>query len=202
MKLYYAPGACSLAPHIVIKEAGLNVEMDKLDWATGKTASGEVMKDVNIKGGYVPALRLDDGSVFSEAGVLIQYLADLKPESGLAAKFGTLERYRLMECINYISTEIHKGFGPLWNQDNPQAVKDAAKTQLGRRIQYLESVLAKTPYLMGENFSVADAYLFTVLSWSKMHAVDLSPFKNVEAFMARVAARPKVQEAMKAEGLI
>jgi glutathione S-transferase len=202
MKLYYAPGACSLAPHIVAKEAGINIQLDKLDWATGITESGEVMKDVNVKGGYVPALRLDDGSVFTEVGVLIQMLGDKNPESGLTSQAGTMERYRLMEIINFISTEIHKGFGPLWIATNPQEVKDAAKKQLGKRFDYLETVLSKSPYLQGESFTVADAYLFTVTNWAAMHAVDLTPWPHLVAYRARVQARPKVQEAMKAEGLL
>jgi len=202
MKLYYAPGACSLAPHIVAKEAGINLQLDKLDWATGKTESGEVMKDVNVKGGYVPALRLDDGSVFTEAGVLIQMLADQKPESGLAEKIGTAERYRLMEMINFISTEIHKGFAPIWNAANPADVKEAAKKQLGKRFDYLETVLTKAPYLMGNSFTVADAYLFTVMNWVNIHKIDISPWPKLAEYMRRIAARPKVQEAMKAEKLI
>lgn len=201
MKLYYAPGACSLAPHIVAREAGLNIELDQLNWADMKTASGENFLEVNPKG-YIPTLRLDDGSLFTETGVLIQYLADQKPEAGLIPKAGTMERYRVMEAINFISSELHKGFGPLWNKANPKEVLDATRKQLAKRFGYLESVFSKTPFITGNNFTVADAYLFTILNWTNVHSVDLTPFPKVKDFMARVSARPKVQEALKAEGLI
>ena len=201
MKLYYAPGACSLAPHIVAREAGLNIELDQLDWASMKTASGEDFLKVNPKG-YVPALRLDDGNLFTETGVLIQYLADQNPAAGLIPAAGTMERYRVMEAINFISTELHKGFGPLWNKANSADVHAAAKKQLAKRFDYLETVFTKQPFLTGNHFTVADAYLFTILNWTNFHAIDVAPWPKVKDFMARVAARPKVQEALKAEGLI
>ena len=201
MKLYYAPGACSLAPHIVAREAGLNIELDQLDWASMKTASGEDFLKVNPKG-YVPALRLDDGNLFTETGVLIQYLADQNPAAGLIPAAGTMERYRVMEAINFISTELHKGFGPLWNKANSADVHAAAKKQLAKRFDYLETVFTKQPFLTGNHFTVADAYLFTILNWTNFHAIDVAPWPKVKDFMARIAVRPTVQEALKAEGLI
>ena len=201
MKLYYAPGACSLAPHIVAREAGLKLDLDELNWADMKTASGKNFLEINPKG-YIPTLQLDDGSLFTETGVLIQYLADQKPEAGLIPKAGTMERYRVMEAINFISTELHKGFGPLWNKANPKEVLDATRKQLAKRFDYLETVFAKTPFITGNNFTVADAYLFTILNWTNVHAVDVTPWPKMKDFMARVAARPKVQETLKAEGLI
>ena len=201
MKLYYAPGACSLAPHIVAREAGLKFDLDQLDWATMKTASGEEFLKVNPKG-YVPALRLDDGNVFTESGVLIQYLADQNPAAGLIPAAGTMERYRVMEAINFISTELHKGFGPLWNKANSPDVHAAAKKQLAKRFDYLETVFTQQPFLTGNHFTVADAYLFTILNWTNFHAIDVAPWPKVKDFMSRVAARPKVQEALKAEGLV
>jgi glutathione S-transferase len=201
MKLYYAPGACSLAPHIVAREAGIKIDLDQLNWADMKTASGENFLEVNPKG-YIPTLRLDDGSLLTETGVLIQYLADQNPEAGLIPKAGTMERYRVMEAINFVSTELHKAFGPLWNKDNTKEVHDAAKKQLAKRFDYLEKIFAKTPFITGDNFTVADAYLFTILNWTNFHAIDVSPWPKVKDFMARVSARPKVQEALKAEGLI
>ena len=201
MKLYYAPGACSLAPHIVAREAGLTFDLDQLDWATMKTASGEEFLKVNPKG-YVPALRLDDGNVFTESGVLIQYLADQNPAAGLIPAAGTMERYRVMEAINFISTELHKGFGPLWNKANSPDVHAAAKKQLAKRFDYLETVFTQQPFLTGNHFTVADAYLFTILNWTNFHAIDVAPWPKVKDFMSRVAARPKVQEALKAEGLV
>jgi len=201
MKLYYAPGACSLAPHIVAREAGLALDLDKLDFATRTTESGEAFSDVNPKG-YVPALRLDDGSVLTEVATLVQYLADQAPQSGLAPANGTIERYRLQEWLTFISTEIHKGFGPLWNPALPDASKEAAKAQLAKRFAYLEGQLKDRAYLTGERFSAADAYLFTVVNWTKIHKIDLSPYPTLKAYMDRVASRPAVRQALDAEGLL
>jgi glutathione S-transferase len=201
MKLYYAPGACSLAPHIVAREAGLKLNLDKLDFATRRTESGEAFSDVNPKG-YVPALRLDDGGVLTEVATLVQYLADQAPQSGLAPPNGTMDRYRLQEWLTFISTEIHKGFGPLWNPVSLDAAKEAAKAHLAKRFAYLEGQLAGRAYLTGERFSAADAYLFTVVNWTNMHNVDLGPYPNLKAYMVRVAARPAVREALEAEGLL
>jgi len=201
MKLYYSPGACSMAPHIVAREAGYQFDLEKVDIPSKKTAGGEDFWQINPKG-YVPALKLDNGQVLTEVGVIIQYLADQKPESGLAPKAGTMERYHLMEAVNFAATEIHKQIGALFN---PKMTPEMKEVQLGvieRRFNALEKALEGKQYVMGEKFSVADAYLFTVLNWTGMHKIDLGTWPNIKGFMARVAARPKVQETLKAEGLI
>lgn len=201
MKLYYSPGACSMAPHIVAREAGHTLDLEKVDIPNKKTADGGDYWKVNPKG-YVPALVLDDGQVVTEVGVICQYLADQKPESGLVPKFGTIERYRQMEALNFAATEIHKQIGALFN---PRMTPDMKEVQIGtieRRFNALEKMLDGKPYIMGDKFSAADAYLFTVLNWTKMHEIDVSKWPNIEAFMGRVAARPKVQETMRAEGLL
>jgi len=201
MKLYYAPGACSMAADIVLHELGVPFTPELVDLRTKKTASGDDFTKVNPKG-YVPALALDDGSVLTEAGTVIQYIADQKPESGLAPQPGTMERYRLMEWINFISSEIHKGFGPLWNPNVSDDVRKAATAQLGRRFDYVASALGAKPYLLGDTFTIADAYLFTILGWSKLHKVDMTPWPVLQAYVDRIAARPAVQATLKAEGLV
>jgi glutathione S-transferase len=201
MKLYYAPGACSLAPHIVAREAGLKLDLDRLDFATRRTEGGEDFSAVNPKG-YVPALRLDSGEVLTEVATLVQYLADQAPRSDLAPAAGTMERYRLQEWLTFVSTEIHKGFGPLWKPDTPEAMKDIVRANLAKRFAYLDGELADRPYLTGERFTAADAYLFTVVNWTNVHAIDLKPYPNLKAFMDRVAARPAVRQALEAEGLL
>ncbi len=200
MKLYYAPGACSLAVHIVAREAGIPLGLEKVDLANQTTETGRNFRSINPKG-YVPAVALDDGSVFTEAGAIIQYLADQRAGSGLAPANGTLERYRLIEWITFISSEIHKGFGPLWNPATPEAVKAATKERLATRFTYLDKTLAARPFLMGDTFTIADAYLFTVVNWTNFHDMSLAAFPNLLAFQDRVASRPKVQEALEAEGL-
>lgn len=201
MKLYFYPGACSMAPHIVLREAGFSFDLDKVDFATRKTGSGEDYGKINPKG-YVPAVKLDDGQVFTEVGVIIQYLADQKPESGLAPKAGTMERYRLMEWLNFVATEIHKQFSPFFNPKTPPEWKENQINLLGRRFDYLESHFAAYPYLLGDQFTVADAYLFTVLNWTHLHKIDLGKWPKLKEYLARIAARPAVKETMKAEGLI
>lgn len=201
MKLYYSPGACSMAPHIVLREAGLKFDLEQVDLAGKKTAGGDDYTKINSKG-YVPAVKLDDGQVLTEGVAIMQYLADQKPESGLAPKAGTMERYRLMEWLNFISTEIHKSFSPLWNPKTPEETKQNQRNLLGRRFDYLAQQLKGRQYLMGDRFTVADAYLFTVLNWTGKLNVDLSKWPVIREFMARVAARPRVVETMKAEGLI
>jgi glutathione S-transferase len=201
MKLYYYPGACSLAPHIVAREAGIPLSLEKVDLANRTTETGANYATVNPKG-YVPALGLQDGSVLTEASAIVQYLADQQPGTDLAPAPGTMERYRLLEWLGFISTEIHKGFGPLWNPATPDAVKAATKERLAVRFAYLDEALAKQPYLLGETFTIADAYLFTVVNWTNFHAVDISPFPNLKAFQARIASRPSVQQALEAEGLV
>ena len=200
MKLYYSPGACSLAPHIVAREAGLPVTLEKVNLANRTTETGANFATINPKG-YVPAIALDDGSVLTEVAAILQYLADRKPGAGLAPANGTTERYRLIEWLTFISSEIHKGFGPLWNPTTPDSVKATTKDRLATRFAYLDEVLATRPYLMGETFTVADAYLFTVVNWTSFLSIDIAPYKSLNAFLNRVAARPRVQEALEAEGL-
>ncbi len=201
MKLYYSPGACSLAPHIVLHEAGYAFEIEKVDVPTKKTAGGDDYWTINPKG-YVPALKLDNGDVLTEVGVICQYLADQKPAAGLAPAAGTMARYHLMEWLNFVATEVHKSIGALFN---PKMMPEMKVVQLGvveRRLNALEKMIGGKPYLMGDAFSVADAYLFTVLNWSRIHKIDMAKWPNIQAFMVRVAARPKVQAAMQAEGLL
>lgn len=201
MKLYYYPAACSMAPHIVLREAGYDFELDKVDLAAMKTAGGEDYRKTNPKG-YVPALRLDDGQVLTEVGVIIQYLADQKPGSDLAPKAGTIERYRLMEWINFVATEIHKSISAFFNPKMTPEWKQAQLALVGKRLDYLAAALEGKQYVMGYKFSVADAYLFTVLNWTRFHKIDVSTWPKIKDYIARVAARPKVKETMKAEGLI
>jgi glutathione S-transferase len=201
MKLYYFAGACSLSPHIVALEAGLPLTMVKIDRTTRKTETGADYLTVNSKGA-VPALQLDDGRVLTEGPAIVQYLADQKPESGLAPRAGTFERYQLMEILNYVTSEVHKSFTPLFNPASSAEMKDAAAANLGKKFDWLSGFLGKKPYLMGDAFTVADAYLFTVLSWTGHVKIDLSKWPVLTEFKARIAHRPKVQEAMKAEGLI
>ncbi len=201
MKLYYSPGACSLSPHIVARELGLPLDLVKVDINQGKLADGSDFSAINSKG-YVPVLELDDGQRLSEGPAIVQYLADRKPESGLAPPAGSLERYRLQEWLNFITSEIHKQFSPLFNPAIPDDWKQAAREALARRFDWLGTQLTGKSYLMGESFTVADAYLFTVLNWSPSTGIDLARWPVLQDYVARVAARPKVQEAMQAEGLL
>jgi glutathione S-transferase len=201
MKLYYFPGVCSLASHIALHETGLPFAIEKYNPATQKTESGEDFIKINPKS-YVPALKLDDGSVLTEGVAILQYIADQNPASGLAPRAGTLERYRLQEWLTYISSEVHKSFTPLFNQAAAEEVKNYARDLVGKRLVYLEAQLAGRTFLMDSGFTVADAYLFVVLNWSSRVAIDLTPFPNVREYMARIAARPAVQAALKAEGLL
>ncbi len=200
MKLYISPGACSLSPHIVLKEAGFNFTTEKVDLKAG-TYSGGDFKKINPKG-YVPALELDNGEILTEGAAIVQYLADKKPDSGLMGAVGTMERARCIEWLTFISSEIHKGFSPLWNPTTPDAVKASAIDTLGKRIGFIDGALKGKDFLLGGKFSVADAYLFTVLSWAPHVKMDLKAWSNVSTYLERVAKRPKVIEAMKAEGLL
>ena len=200
MKLYFSSGACSMAPHMILREAGYTFDLEKVDLATKKTASGEDYAKVNPKG-YVPALRLDDGEILTEAAVILQYLADQKPESGLAPKPGSMEGYRLMEWLNFVTSEVHKQFGPLFNPKITPEWKENQLDVLRRRFDYLSEKLNGKAYLMGDKFTVADAYLFTVLNWSNLLKVDLGKWPRLKDYLARLAARPAVKEAMKAEGI-
>jgi glutathione S-transferase len=201
MKLYYSPGACSLAPHIVTRELGLDVALRKVNTKEKTVEGGGDYWKVNGRG-YVPALELDSGEFLTEGPVISQYLADLKPESGLAPRAGTLERYRLQEWLNFLTSEIHKSFSPLFKPNTPEDYKPVAKENLANRFDWIEKQLAGKEYLLGNRFSVADAYLFTLLNWTRPMKIDLARWPNLAAYHARVAARPKVQEAMRAEGLI
>jgi glutathione S-transferase len=201
MKLYYSPGACSMAPHIVAREAGHTLDLEKVDIPAKKTADGSDFWKINPKG-YVPALMLDDGQVITEVGVICQYLADQKPESGLVPKLGTMERYHQMEALNFAATEVHKQIGALFNPKMTPEMKEVQLGTIERRLNSLEKMLDGKSYVMGKNFTAADAYLFTVLNWTNPLKIDVSKWPNIKAYMGRVAERPKVQETMKAEGLL
>jgi glutathione S-transferase len=199
MKLYYTPGACSQAPHIAAHELGLKLEAIKVDLAKHTLPDGSDFYKVNPKG-YVPLLVLDDGTTISEANVILQYLADQKPGT-LAPAFGSLSRWKLMELLAFLATEVHKGFGVLWNPATPAEVRKAAIDRLGTRFDLLSETLAKQPYLTGDAFTIADAYLFVLLNWTKIHKIDLTRWSVLTQYQARVAARPAVQATLKAEGL-
>ena len=201
MKLYYSPGACSLSPHIVAREAGIAIELEKVDLGKHKTEKGDDYMAINPKG-YVPALKLDDGSILTEGPAIVQYLADQKPATKLAPAAGTMDRYRLQEALAFIGTELHKNFGPLFNPATPDAVKETAKANITKRLGNLNDQIGKKQYLLGDTFTVADAYAFTILNWANFVRMDLKPFANIGTYMARVGARPKVQEALRAEGLM
>jgi glutathione S-transferase len=201
MKLYFSPGACSLSPHIVLLEAGLPYTLVKTDLKTKKTESGADYLTINSKG-TVPALELDDGRVLTEGPAVVQYLADQKPESGLAPRAGTFERYQLMEILNYITSEVHKGFGPLFNPESSAEMKQTSVSALSKKFDWLSGFLGGKNFLLGDTFTVADAYLFTVLNWTAFVKIDLSKWPALAAYKARIAQRPKVLAALKEEGLL
>jgi len=201
MKLYFAPGACSLSPHIVAHELGIPLTLAKVDLGTKKVADGSDFWAINPKG-YVPALGLDSGEVLTEGTAIVQYLADSKPDGKLAPANGTIERYHLQEMLGYINSELHKSFAPLFNPKTPPEQRQEREEYLRKRFGLIEKQLADRSYLFGEHFTVADAYLFTVTNWSNFVKLDLSAFPNLLAFQKRVAARPAVQAAMVAEGLL
>jgi glutathione S-transferase len=199
MKLYYSPGACSLSPHIVLREAGLPFALERVDLQTKKTENGADYLSINAKG-YVPALELDDGSLLTEGPAIVQYLADLAPASRLAPPPGGLERARLQEWLSFIGTELHKTFSPLF-RPGPEETKAAARARIAHWLAWIEPQLQARPYLLGDRFGVADAYLFTVLSWSALAQLALTDFPGVRGYLARIAERPAVQQALAAEGL-
>jgi glutathione S-transferase len=201
MKLYFSPGACSLSPHIALVEAGLAHELEQTDLKTKKTKSGGDIRTVNPKG-MVPTLVLDNGEVLTEGPAIVQWIADQNPGSGLAPPAGTMARYHLMEWLNFITAELHKGYSPLFSPTVPEEYKQMAREGLAKKYTYVNEKLAGKSYLMGEQFTVADGYLFTVTNWARIVKFDLTPYPNVLAFQERVHARPKVQEALKAEGII
>lgn len=201
MKLFLKPGACSLSPHIVLEEAGLKYETEVVDLQKKLTASGQDYWKINPKG-YVPALQLDNGEVITEGPAIVQFLADQVPDKKLAPANGTIERYKLQTWLTFIGTEIHKTFSPFFNPATPAEWKAICRANLERRFGYVAEQLAGKDYLMGADFSVADAYLFTVTGWAKYVDIDLSQWPALAAYQARVAARPAVVAAMKAEGLL
>jgi glutathione S-transferase len=201
MKLYFSPGACSLSPHIVLQEAGLDFTLERVDIPRRQTAGGADFLAINPKG-YVPALELKDGSVLTEGPAIVQFVADLAPDRQLAPAHGTLERYQLIEWLNFIATELHKGFSPLFRPAASADMKDAARAALQHRLDWVAQGLEGRDYLMGTRFTVADAYLFTVLGWAGVVQFDLSPWPVLEAYRQRVGGRPAVQQALRAEGLL
>ena len=200
MKLYLAPGACSLSPHIALEEAGLSYETEAVNLKTKETATGLDYRTINPKGS-VPALKLDDGQVLTEGPAIVQYIADRKPEAKLAPAAGSMERYRLQEWLNFISTELHKNFSPLFNPKAGDDWKQAARDLLTAKFTYVAGQLKDKSYLMGEGFSIADGYLFTILRWAVAMKFDLNQWPVLPAYMERVKARPHVQAVLKAEGL-
>jgi glutathione S-transferase len=201
MKLYFSPGACSLSPHIVLREAGLPFELERVYNSKKQTASGADFNGINPKG-QVPTLQLDDGELLTEGPAIVQYLADRKPESGLAPAAGTMARYRLQEWLSFIGSELHKQFSPLFSPKTPEETKTTQREYLARRIAHVARSLEGKPFLMGDHFTVADAYLFAVLSWSKLVGVDLAAWPVIGEYLGRIAARPAVHAAMEAEGLL
>jgi glutathione S-transferase len=201
MKLYYTPGACSLAPHIIACEAGLEMEYDKVNLKTQTTASGRDFSRINPKG-YVPALGLHSGEVLTEVTVILEYLADQAPDAQLLPTSGSLERYRVQEWLGFISTELHKGFSPLWKATMPNGARRLAVDHLHCRFAYLDQCLQGRPYLRGGQFTIADAYCFTILSWTHFHKIDLSAYSAIGGFMGAVSERPMVRQALQAEGLL
>ena len=201
MKLYFTPGACSLSPHIVLREAGKNVDLVQVDLREKKTKEGSDFLKVNPKG-QVPVLETDDGMVLTEGPAIVQYVADQTPASKLAPPSGSKERYQVQEWLNFITSEIHKNFGPIFRPNTPDAYKDIARQNVEGRFTWVDQKLAGRQYLMGDSFTVPDAYLFVMTTWAPRVGISLDKFPNLKAFSERVAARPKVKEAMKAEGLI
>lgn len=198
MKLYFSPGACSLSPHIALREAGLDVQLVYVDIKSHKLADGSDYFAINPKG-YVPALLLDSGDLLTEGPAIVQYIADLKPESHLAPPNGTLARYHLQEWLNFISTEIHKPYGPLFKKDAPEDQKTAARDKINKRFNYIEQKLGENQFLLGDDFGVADCYLYVMLIWTKHTGLDLSPYPKLSAYRERIAARPSVRVAIEAE---
>lgn len=201
MKLYFSPGACSLSPHIALREAGLDFEAVRVDLRNKRLQDGSDFREINPKG-YVPALALDNGEMLTEGVAIVQYIADQKPETKLAPQAGSFERYRLNEWLTYIATELHKNFSPLFDPTSPNATKEASKQRLADRFEFVEKKLGDNDYLFGDTFTVADAYLFTVLGWSDHVGLDLSAREGLRKFRERVASRPAVKAALQAEGLL
>ncbi len=201
MKLYYLPGACSLASHIALREVGAAFDLERVDNATKKTEAGADFLEINPKG-YVPVLTLEGGDVLTEGAAILQFIADQNPTTGLAPQAGTLERTRLQEHLSYVSSELHKSFSPLFNPASTEAEKTAAKTRVAQKLDQVEQILADgRSFLLGDQFTVADAYLFVVANWTGPTGIGLDAWPKIAAFQQRVAAREAVQAALKAEGL-
>lgn len=209
MKLYYSPGSCALAPHIVLTELGLSFELEKVDLKTKQTASSKDFNAINGKSS-VPVLALDNGELLTEAAIIMQYIADQKPEKNLIPKAGTWERYRVLEMMNFISTELHKGIGPLWglqkifgaNKEAAEVFTKATKARIVNRFEYLSDRMGDKPFVMGTQFTICDAYLFNMLSWCRALDIDLSSMPKLITYSESLQNRPSVQEAMYAEGLL
>lgn len=199
MKLYYVPGACSLAPHIVLREVEVKFELEAVNLRTGQTSKGD-FKILNPKG-YVPLLELHNGQTLTEVAVILQYIADFHPEKRLMPAAGTLERYRCLEWLNFIATEVHKTFSPLFRKETPEVYASQIKETLGMRFEYVSRNLSGNEYLMGKDFTIADAYLFTILNWAGFLGIDLKPWPTLTQYMERMKKRPSVIEALKAEGI-
>lgn len=203
MKLYYSSGACSLSPHIVAREAGIPLELVKVDLrrAPHRTESGANYLEINPNG-YVPALELDSGELLTEGAAIVQFLADLAPDAGLAPPAGSFERYRLQQWLSFVGTELHKMYSPwLFHPEYGEQAQAAAREKIAARLAYLDRALDGRSFLLGERFSVADAYCFTIVNWSGLHRIDLTPYPRLVQYMARIGARPAVQAALQAEGL-
>lgn len=199
MKLYFSPGACSFSPHLALREAGIDFELVKVDLKSHTLVSdGSDFRRINPKG-YVPVLELDNGKRLSEGPAIVQYIADLKPDAGLAPKAGSFERYQLQEWLGFINSEIHKNFSPLFNPNTSEEAKANTRQNLGNRLTYVSEQLGTNDFLMGSQFTVADGYLFTVLNWSQWTGIDLSQWPTLVAFQERIGKRPNVQEARAAE---
>ncbi|OCA53539.1 glutathione transferase GstA [Photorhabdus namnaonensis] len=201
MKLYYQPGACSLSPHIILREAGLDFSMIKVDLKTKKMENGDDFFAINPKG-QIPTLLLDNNEILTEGAVIVQYIADQKPDKKLISPAGTMERYHQLEWISHLSSEIHKGFSPLFFPGTPENYRPVAINNLLRRFKYIDKVLAEQPYIAGEHFTVADAYLFTLSNWAPLVQLDLSDLVHLKDYQKKIAERPSVHDALKAEGLI
>jgi glutathione S-transferase len=201
MKLYYSPGACSLSPHIVLAESGLPFELDKVDFSSMRSEHGADFSKVNPKG-YVPVIQLDDGGVLTEGSAIVQYIADQAPKKKLAPVAGTMARYRLQEWLNFIATELHKGFSPLFNKNLPEDMRAKSIERLSSRLDFAAKRLEGRNYLMGDDFTVADAYLFTILRWASGVNLDLSRWPVLGRYQERIAERPAVQQALEEEGLL
>ncbi|HEU4403681.1 MAG TPA: glutathione transferase GstA [Polyangiaceae bacterium] len=201
MKLYISPGSCSLSPHIALREAGLTFDLEKVMLATRKTEGGVDFALINPKG-YVPVLELDDGQRLTEGVAIVQYIADQKPASKLAPPAGSFERYRFQETLTFISTELHKTFAPLFNPKTPAEYKTMSIERIGQRFDYLSKELAGKAFLMGDTFTVADGYLFTILNWTNFVGIDLGRWPTLKEYHGRVASRPNVRAALEAEGLV